>query len=429
MSSSHDPQLVRAYELIKSGQAAQAGALIKNYLADHPRDPDAWWLMAHAVIQPDVKQKCLEKVLAFNPNHAKAREKLDRLQQQGSSLPDPTSSFVMPTDLDPAAPASQFDPFGSPGWQAGGSFDEDDGRVDWGPILGRIQQTGLVGGTTPGAAANDLFDPASAQPGRLEPSFSTMHQGRRVDDEGDPSSVSSLVGIGLIAVAVVVLAAVLLYAANEKGWLHTSAGETSPGEIDGKTFVLRFPETWYAECDSGFLRSARVCAFSTEEKYSLLDLYIHDRDKVSGDSLLPTISQMLFSHNQHPGLVLTGVVMDYSQNGSEYEYIHQSINYSEQLYSSWRGQTNYIRGYDLWMAYEKDNPLIGNEYGYIYWITGKDNVGSIISHKGYFVVADAYVPHGDRMLMLTMFGYSPTNPEEIPIETIRAVIESVEFHD
>jgi predicted Zn-dependent protease len=74
------PELVEAYRLLKAGQRQAAGQKLQAYMADHKDDPQAWWLMAHAVGKPDHVRRCLESVLKLDPTHEKARAKLAKLQ-------------------------------------------------------------------------------------------------------------------------------------------------------------------------------------------------------------------------------------------------------------------------------------------------------------------------------------------------------------
>ena len=81
-------ELVQAYAMLKAGQRQAAGHLLKGYLNDHPRDADGWWLMAHTMSKPENVRKCLERVVTLDPNHAKACEKLARLDPIPEDEPD-----------------------------------------------------------------------------------------------------------------------------------------------------------------------------------------------------------------------------------------------------------------------------------------------------------------------------------------------------
>lgn len=116
-SPSTPPELMEAYKLLKAAERGPAARVLKSYLSKHPRDEIGWWLMAHAVTRPDNVRTCLERVLMLNPEHAKARAKLDALLP---ALDEPDDSFFGVSSADDPAhvsvpPASQgAQPFSSP---------------------------------------------------------------------------------------------------------------------------------------------------------------------------------------------------------------------------------------------------------------------------------------------------------------------------
>lgn len=393
-----DSQLIQAYELIKAGQRTQAGNILKAYLSGQPNDPNGWWLMAHAVSKTEAMRKCLEKVLELDPGHTMARDKLARLDAV------PTFDFVMPDDLTPDSPPAADEPF------------------DWGGLM-----AGRLGSDSPASTANsnifgsadrtlDLPEPSTVRPRTPSP--------RPVKER---SHTNTLIGLGMIVVALVVLAGLLAYKAMQEGWIGINEA-AAPGTISTDSYSLKFPVNWVSECSSGFLWTQEVCAFSTDEKYSLLDLYTTGRDDIGSDSLLDSVDYLFFEGGrERPPLVVTGVILDYPQSGSDYGYIRDSILWYEELYKSWLGRTNYIQGYDLYMRYEKRNPEIYGETSYIYWITGKDAIGILMTGRGFFLICEAFIPHGDRMLMLEVVAYSSTSLEDIPRQEIERMLDSLVF--
>ena len=122
--TSPPPELTQAYQFIKTGQRPQAGQILREYLAAHPRDPNAWWLMAHVVRKDEHVRQCLETVLKLNPQHNGARQKLARL----SVSPDDAPNGVFSTGRGPSTPPpaarsspAQTDPAPAP---APASFEE-----------------------------------------------------------------------------------------------------------------------------------------------------------------------------------------------------------------------------------------------------------------------------------------------------------------
>src|SRR3990172_3629225 len=123
-------ELVQAYDMLKAGQRQAAGHLLKGYLNDHPRDTDGWWLMAHTMSKSENMRKCLERVVTLDPNHAKACEKLARLDRIPEDEPDDAffggvTSVRSQTPAAPPAPkpkASAAPPLRSPAREQPPSF-------------------------------------------------------------------------------------------------------------------------------------------------------------------------------------------------------------------------------------------------------------------------------------------------------------------
>ena len=75
-------QLQAAYQQLKSGEKAQAVAVLKPIVrADHD-NADAWWLLANALEAPDKQRKALHRALELRPDHAKAEQMLADLDAQ-----------------------------------------------------------------------------------------------------------------------------------------------------------------------------------------------------------------------------------------------------------------------------------------------------------------------------------------------------------
>lgn len=81
------PELKEAYTLIKQKDHEGARDLLIPYIDEHPGDPNAWWLMANAVEERELRQESLERVLEINPNHAPAKKALHQLQHGGAPTP------------------------------------------------------------------------------------------------------------------------------------------------------------------------------------------------------------------------------------------------------------------------------------------------------------------------------------------------------
>lgn len=101
--STHD-ELRRAYTLIKQEQIDEALALLRPIVLNEPENADAWWLLANAAVEPAEAREALLQVLRIDPLYAnapKAREMLDKLNEQFPPVPDEFDRFP---ELRPAAP-------------------------------------------------------------------------------------------------------------------------------------------------------------------------------------------------------------------------------------------------------------------------------------------------------------------------------------
>lgn len=89
-------ELRRAYTLIKQEQIDEALALLRPIVLSEPENVDAWWLLANAAVEPAEAREALIQVLRIDPDYAnapKAREMLDRLNEQFPPVPDELERF------------------------------------------------------------------------------------------------------------------------------------------------------------------------------------------------------------------------------------------------------------------------------------------------------------------------------------------------
>lgn len=73
------PELKEAYTRIKQKDREGARDLLVPYLEDHPDDANAWWLMANAVEEHDLRQETLERVLELDPTFEPAQKALSKI--------------------------------------------------------------------------------------------------------------------------------------------------------------------------------------------------------------------------------------------------------------------------------------------------------------------------------------------------------------
>ncbi len=102
------PDLQAVVELLRANDRAAARRLLTPILRENPRHIEAWMLMAEAVEQKEHQLDCLMRVLALDPRHPQAQERLARLTAAPSPPPGQVQPVtrVMPTAQRQTAPSS-----------------------------------------------------------------------------------------------------------------------------------------------------------------------------------------------------------------------------------------------------------------------------------------------------------------------------------
>lgn len=82
-------QLMKAFQLMKDGEKRQSLLIVRSILSEDPGNANAWWLMSHLMTDEDKEVKALERVLAIEPEHRIARQRLAKLRPEyGNLVPD-----------------------------------------------------------------------------------------------------------------------------------------------------------------------------------------------------------------------------------------------------------------------------------------------------------------------------------------------------
>ncbi|HEX3053025.1 MAG TPA: hypothetical protein VHP83_20370 [Aggregatilineaceae bacterium] len=421
---SQAPELVEAYRMIKNGQRQAAGQMLKSYLATHPRDVDAWWLMAHAVGKQDNVERCLESILKIDPNHSKAREKLEKLRG-GSTIQvvqqhDLTPGFTMsPPPFDPFAQvdtAGKVDPFasvkaedeipdpfadlGQPVVQAPGSGNQP----NWGPGLAFVQETAgsMPTGTLPGAKVPKPRGPAD--------SFSPMNAAPK-----SSSNVETIIGIAVIGIALIVVVGLGLWLANDKGWLNLEKNPKGKvaklEELNDLQFTMKYPDGWDARCafeQGGY----RVCGVANHELYNEVDYYSREGGNI-GQLLAEGISGMWGDAEDLPDTVVSVIAMDVPQSSPSY--------YSKSLAKTkWEWAQS---GWDLYgttgnSTYEaKDITVDGMAARYYKFVsTDRDFPNAAF---------DVYIPRDNGMMFWMTISVYGKMGNEITEATIDEIVNSI----
>ncbi|MBN1284544.1 MAG: tetratricopeptide repeat protein [Anaerolineae bacterium] len=112
-------QLQQAQQLIKAGQRKEAYQLLRRLLQADPNNAQVWWLVAHAVPDPDQQRKALQHVLRIRPDYQPAQQALDKLKQpadaassgvgevlEARATPEEDEFFLTPVASEDASPIS-----------------------------------------------------------------------------------------------------------------------------------------------------------------------------------------------------------------------------------------------------------------------------------------------------------------------------------
>ncbi len=100
-----DSRLQEAIDAARTGETRTAQQLLTDVLKDDPEQIQAWFLLSHLVDSPQKQQAYLGKVLALEPTHEQARQRLALLRsgQTGGAVQAPPSQpavKVAKADLD-----------------------------------------------------------------------------------------------------------------------------------------------------------------------------------------------------------------------------------------------------------------------------------------------------------------------------------------
>ena len=119
MQTNTPEEIRQAQEYLTSGKANLARPILFTYLKQNPDSEQGWFLLSHAVFDPDQRADCLRQVLRINPNNKDARQRLDFMletkseaERSGPEIQD-TSTELITEHSEPAeeqvVPSDQID--------------------------------------------------------------------------------------------------------------------------------------------------------------------------------------------------------------------------------------------------------------------------------------------------------------------------------
>lgn len=462
------PELVEAYQLIKAGERQAAGQKLRAYLSQNRTDADGWWLMAHAVGKQETVIRCLETVIKLDPNHTKARDKLAKLcppaddepddamffgggaQWQAPAVtppapepePEPEPVYIPPPDPVPAQPGSfenylaktdheaesftiddpfttplpPDDPFTSPLHQAfdpqaaahgaytGTSQAPGTGnQPDWGPGLGFVQEE------ADDSPFGEYGHPKPPQPMGTPMGFDDF------EPETSRGGAEKVIGVAVIAVAVVVLVALIAYAADRQGVVSLS-GDDVPAltTLDGTTFTINYPEKWDARCESEPMGYS-ICGIANDPFYNEVDWYARQEVDIGG--MLSEAFSRAFTGSDLPDEQVSIIVMDVPPSSPVYD----DKSWAKSQYE----MTEYFPEFydDAEISYDKQELDIDGYTAYYYEFKATSSYGK----EAYY---DVYIRHHDSTMTLWMFvHFWGERNDRVPEATITAMIESIQINE
>jgi hypothetical protein len=464
------PQLVTAYQLIKTGQRHRASRILKSYLAQHARDPKAWWLMAHAVDQPDSIRHCLENVLKLDPTHAKAREKLARLLANGDEPDDSffavdtsrAASVTVPARTAPpaastkpkpprfnasrapeAAPAVKFEEFAASTPAsidpfAGTPVDDPFANI---PGNGGKASAAAVPPAYHPVASQNVFNPAahahlgSTMTGQAQapgtggqpewgPGLAFVQDavGPGFQGAGNPlpfpvdadiqrerHTVERMIGFAVIAMAIIVLIGLVLYAADRQGWIQLSGGDRVPEMValDSGSFSINYPKGWDMRC----LREVAgypVCGIANHPFYNEVDQFAGQN--VDLGTMVAQSLSMALSGEDLPDTQVSIIVMDVPMTSPSYD----NGSWAKTKYEL--AQQGWLFDNEAKITYDRKETTVSGFTAQYYNYTSKGRWED--------VAWDVYVPHDGIILWMRVVFWGKRNAT-IPDATVQAMINSI----
>ncbi len=378
------PELQQAYQMIKAGQRQEAGMLLKNYLSAHPKDVDGWWLMAHAANNPEIVQKCLERVLQLNPDHAKAKERLARTVP---AAPAPTAP--PPAVKKESAVPDSFEAFAA-------------------------QPLTDMGADDPFAQPVDPARPKPPKPKKGGPrlasdDFASIPAQRK-------AGVETVIGWAVLAIALVVLFGGALYIANDQGWLHLWGDKEEHFTLvrmDGGSFTMLYPKGWDKRCETE-AQGYPVCGIANHKSYNDVDWYAHQNVDLTVFSQM--FAESLFGGGEDlPKSRISIVAMDVPE--SSYAYDAKSL-----------AKTNYEYAQEGWMLspnghadYDHSQITVDGYTAYYYHYYSSDPIWKVRE-----AAYDVYVQH-DGIIFWMVISISTPIDDKIPDSTIQDMIRSIDI--
>ena len=315
---------------------------------------------------------------------------------------DPANVF------DPAAHAKTSTTESAAPAQAAGTGNQP----DWGPGLAFVaDNTAFENDAPPGAIPGSTARPKPPRPQKKRDTADWAfgeEEDYVVEREGP--SVEKIIGLGVIAVAVVVLVGLALYVADNQGWINVT-GDKVPDmtTMDGGSFTMKYPKGWDQRClseGSGY----PVCGVANHRMFNEVAFFA-GQDINLGQMIADSFS-MAFSGEELPDTQTSIIVMDVPDTSLAYD----NGSWAKTKYE-WAQSGYYFGDLDN-VDYVRKDIIVDGFTGYYYKYTSKERWTN--------AAWDLYVPH-DGIILWLRVDYGGERKFDIPEETVDAMIESIEI--
>jgi len=296
----------------------------------------------------------------------------------------PYDPFASQNAFNPAAHAGMGNGVAGPA-QAPGTGSQP----NWGPGLAFVQDA-----TGPGPAGNGGI----ALPFPVDP-----------DIQRERHAVERMIGFAVIAMAIIVLIGLVLYVADQQGWVRLSGSEKVPemATLDGGSFTIRYPEGWDMRC----LREVSgypVCGIANHALYNEVDMFAGQT--VDLDTMVSQSLSLALSGKDLPENRVSIIVMDVPMTSPSYDNGSWAKTKYEMAQRGWSFDGKARITYD-----RKEITVSGYTAQYY-------NYTSQGSWKD--VAWDVYVPHDGIILWLRVVFFGGEKAR-IPEATVQAMIDSI----
>jgi hypothetical protein len=262
------------------------------------------------------------------------------------------------------------------------------GQPEWGPGLAFVQDA--VGPGLQGAGTALPF-PVDA------------------DIQRERHAVERMIGFAVIAMAIIVLIGLVLYAADQQGWIQLSGGDKVPAMVplDGGSFTINYPEGWDMRCLHE-VAGYPVCGIANHAFYNEVDQFAGQN--VDLGTMVAQSLSMALSGGDLPETQVSIIVMDVPMTSPSYD----NGSWAKTKYEL--AQQGWLFDSEAKIAYDRKEITVSGVTAQYYNYTSKGRWED--------VAWDVYVPHDGIILWMRVVFWGKRNAT-IPDATVQAMINSI----